>query len=402
MVTTISNKESTNWRPVAVSERYTALDLLRGFALFGVLLVNLLYFFRLSLFDHIFHFHSHSGWVNHAIDLVVAELVEFKAFDLFSLTFGIGVAVQAERAALRGVPVELFLVRRFLILFAFGACHMVLVSNVDILTLYAVCGLLVIPLLRLPIAVLAMVGLAAIYLPSVFAGWPPLPPEPVVRAHVANATHIYGTGSFGAILEFRWRETQELVAPLLVAMAQKTFGMMLLGVAVWRACVVREPRRYRSLLSAVRLGAGVIGIVNTTAEVLSQSTGKPVHVVAVMAALGSHVPLALAYAAALLAWRRSERASAFTAPVAAAGRMALTNYLAQSLVFALLFYGYGFQLFGRLDPMTAAAIGVAFYAAQLWFSVWWLKRYRFGPFEWVWRSMTYGRRQLMRQTLPCN
>jgi uncharacterized protein len=141
----------------------------------------------------------------------------------------------------------------------------------------------------------------------------------------------------------------------------------------------------------------VIGILNTTADVLSQSWGKPVKVAPFLEVLGSHVPLAFAYAAALLAWRRSGRAVAFAAPVAAAGRMALTNYLMQSAVFALLFYGYGFQLFGRLDPRTATAIGVAFYAGQLWFSAWWLKQYRFGPFEWLWRSLTYGRRQPMRQ-----
>jgi uncharacterized protein len=110
---------------------------------------------------------------------------------------------------------------------------------------------------------------------------------------------------------------------------------------------------------------------------------------------GSDLPLVLAYAAGLLAWHRSDRPKVWTAPVAAAGRMALSNYLAQSLIFAILFYGYGFGLFGRLDAATAAALGVALYAGQLWCSVWWLRRYRFGPFEWVWRSITYGRRQPM-------
>ena len=127
--------------PVSPSERYTTLDLVRGLALFGVLLINLLYFFRLSLFDHVFRFHSHDGLINHAIDLLAAEFVEFKAFDLFSLTFGISLAVQAERAMLRSRLPELFLVRRFLILLAFGICHMVLISNVDILSLYSVCGI---------------------------------------------------------------------------------------------------------------------------------------------------------------------------------------------------------------------------------------------------------------------
>jgi uncharacterized protein len=323
--------------------------------------------------------------------------VEFKAFDLFTLIFGIGVAIQAQRASRRGVRLEFFLVRRFLILLAFGACHMVLVSNVDILILYAVCGILTIALLRLPTPILALAGLAAIYLPSLFSGSLPLPPEAVWRVHVATATRIYATGSFGTILEFRWRETLELILPLIVGVAQKTLGLMLVGVAVWRTGVIAEPRRYRSLLWAVCLGAGVLGICNTTAEVLAQSSGRPVKVALFLEVLGSHVPLAFAYAAALLSWRRSARATAVTAPVAAAGRMALTNYLMQSIAFALLFYGYGFQLFGRLDPLAATVIGVAFYASQLWFSTWWLKQYQFGPFEWLWRSLTYGRRQPMRR-----
>jgi uncharacterized protein len=122
-----------------------------------------------------------------------------------------------------------------------------------------------------------------------------------------------------------------------------------------------------------------------------------VHVMPTFAVLGSDVLLAFTYASGLLLWRRSARAMAFTAPMTAAGRKALTNYLMQSLVFALLFYGYGFGLFGRLDPTTAALIGVAFYAGQLRFSKWWLNQYLFGPFEWLWRSLTYGRRQPMRQ-----
>ena len=133
---TMNSSENTNtWGPVEAPERYTALDLLRGFALFGVLLINLLYFFRVSLFDHILRFHSHAGRANHVIDILAKVLLEFKAFDLFALTFGIGLAVQSERAAARGVQVEAFLLRRFIVLSGLGACHMLLVSNVDILTL---------------------------------------------------------------------------------------------------------------------------------------------------------------------------------------------------------------------------------------------------------------------------
>src|SRR5580765_5450631 len=111
-------------KPVEGKARYAVLDLARGFSLFGVLVVNLLYFFRVSLFDHLLREHSHAGWANHAVDNFVAQWIEFKAFDLFSLTFGIGVGVQAKN----GAP---FLARRFAILLAFGLAHITLVSNVD-------------------------------------------------------------------------------------------------------------------------------------------------------------------------------------------------------------------------------------------------------------------------------
>ena len=170
---------------------------------------------------------------------------------------------------------------------------------------------------------------------------------------------------------------------------------MLVGMAVWRTRVIREPRRYRSLLWTFCGISGAIGILNTTADVLSQSSGREAHVPRLLAAIGSHVPLALAYAAGLIAWKPSQRVWELMRPVTAAGRMALTSYLTQSLVFALLFYGYGLGLFGRLDPTTAAGIGVALYAVLLWFSAWWFRQYRCGPFEWLWRSITYGHRQPM-------
>ena len=79
------------------------------------------------------------------------------------------------------------------------------------------------------------------------------------------------------------------------------------------------------------------------------------------------------------------------------GRMALTNYLMQSIVLGWVFYGYGFGLFGRIGPVAAAAIGVAIYMMQVYLSRLYLQRFRFGPFEWLWRSLSYGFRQPMRR-----
>ena len=212
---------------------------------------------------------------------------------------------------------------------------------------------------------------------------------PALKDHVVNATRIYSRGNYIEITAFRWHETQQFIAPLLIGSAQRTFGLMLLGVALWRFGIIGQPDRYRSLLWATCIVAGTIGLLNTTAHLMH------LHVQAIVDTLGSDVLLAFAYAAALLAWRPSPQSESRLAPVAAAGRMALSNYLTQSILFAIIFYGYGFGLFGHLAPAPAAALGITVYLAQLWFSTWWLHRYRFGPFEWLWRSLTYGRRQPM-------
>src|SRR5262249_17288201 len=116
-------------RPVSSDERNVALDALRGAALFGVLMVNLLVGFRVSLFDSIITFHTHTGWANHAVDILAAWLFEFKAFTLFSFLFGVGIGVQTERAARGKISAARFFVRRFAVLLAIGLCHMFLIWN---------------------------------------------------------------------------------------------------------------------------------------------------------------------------------------------------------------------------------------------------------------------------------
>src|SRR5204862_6552506 len=133
--------------------------------------------YRVSVFEHLLHEQSHTVWANHASDGFVAQWIELTAFDLFSLTFGVGVGVQAANGGA-------FLARRFLILLAFGLAHITLVSNVDILTLYAVCGLVLIPLRWLPAPLLAVAGIAAVFAPSLL----PVPALPDIPAHAAEAT----------------------------------------------------------------------------------------------------------------------------------------------------------------------------------------------------------------------
>jgi uncharacterized protein len=309
----------------------------------------------------------------------------------------VGFAVFADRAAARGIGATRFLVQRFLVLLALGLCHLLLIWNGDILTLYAVCGFLLLPLLRLPAVGLAVVGVAAVALSFVVPlGFLWL--GDALPGMAAEAARVYPEGSFTDVLAFHWRETRLLVLPLLSLALLRTWGLMVLGAAAWRAGVFRDTQRHLGLLWTVTLVGGVVGGSATALSVYTASTGQPTSAPAVLVDACSSIPLALAYGAGLLLALRLRPVAATATPFAAAGQMALTNYLTQSVVLSLLFYGYGLGLYHRLGSAPAALLGLGLYAGQLLLSWAWLRWYRFGPVEWLWRSLTYGRLQPIRRT----
>ena len=344
--------------------------MLRGLALFGVLLVNLDGAFRVSLFGHIM------APPTDPVSRLIVALLEFKAITLFSLLFGVSGAIQAERAQARGVAVTRFLARRFAVLIGLGLVHMLLIWNGDILVLYGFCGLLLLPLRRTSPLIQLLCGVVLILLPRLISLPFPFPSGAEMSAQAEAANRVYGGGSFAEIMLFRWRETGPFIVPLLLSVLPQTAGLMLCGMAAWGYGILREPERHRTLLLAIAIVGGVAG-----------------------AAAREPIPLACCYAAVVLLWLMPARVSGIAALFAAAGRMAFTNYLTESVVLGIIFYGYGFALFGRLSPAQGAAIGIALYLAQLVFSALWLRRYRFGPAEWLWRSLAYGRVLKMRYGL---
>jgi len=182
-----------------------------------------------------------------------------------------------------------------------------------------------------------------------------------------------------------------------VLVAPRTFGLLLLGAFAWRSGLLRDPERHRHLL----VGAAVLGLVLGLGMnfLETPSAGSPwrvmAPVVSAVSTLGS-VVLAIGYGAtciALYTFTRADRVLALFGPV---GRMAFSNYLTQSLVFGWIFFGYGLGQFGRLSSSQAMLIGIAVYVGQIFLSHWWLKRFRFGPMEWLWRTLMYGVRQPWR------
>jgi len=169
--------------------------------------------------------------------------------------------------------------------------------------------------------------------------------------------------------------------------------LFLLGAFAWRTGILRNPP-YHLLFS---IAAACIGL--GAALILFHAGGFGVggRIGALAEPLGTTL-LALGYGAAIIGIANLDSGKKLLGWAAPLGRMAFTNYLAQSLIFGWIFYGYGLGLFGRLGVASAIVIGVAVYAGQVLFSAWWLRRYRYGPVEWLWRTLMYGVRQPMRQT----
>ena len=376
------------------TERIQALDVLRGVAVAGILVANVLVFFG------IFMIPESRDPVARFVERV---FVDGKFYSIFSLLFGIGFGLQLARGGEAAVP---RFKRRLRVLLAIGAIHALLIWAGDILMLYALLGFMMpwfarksnrdllrwtVILLAVPTA-LYVIALAAWML--VGSGVPQTQPNTGVPAGILSIFETMGRGGVKDAIKgnlvfvaIRWAD---LVATVRFP---KVLGMFVLGLWTVRAGIAQSPATHRATL--VRwslLGWGVGLPMNVIAAgallrwpYLPPSPGGLLGVVA----QGVGIPmLALGYAAsvALLVVHGRRLVTAF-APV---GRMALTNYLMHSIICVTLSYGFGLGLWWRISASTAMLIAFAIIALQIPLSAWWLSRYRFGPVEWIWRRLTYG------------
>lgn len=385
-------------QPINPSERIDAIDVLRGLALFGVLVVNLVTEFRVSIFEQFLPSSGAQSPLDNAVSVILKVAVESKAFALFSLLFGVGLAIQYER--LEPNRRTILLLRRLAVLLAIGLVHLFLVSNGDILTEYAVAGFVVLPFLFGPRSVLAAGGVffLGIYLVS------PLPPQLVslpdatwMTQHVAEARRVYGNGGFFEILAFRIDEVP-FIFPLHAFVFPRTVSLFLLGAFVWRTGILRRVTDSRRLLLGVAISGIAVGLGLTLIAEGYVLSGWPALRPALLMRNLAPVLLAFGYSAAVIDFVSHSNGRKMLGWAAPVGRMAFTNYIIQSIVLGWLFYGYGLGLFGRLGTAAALLMAVVLYAAQAMLSAWWLRHYWYGPIEWLWRALMYCEPPPMRRT----
>ena len=383
-------------------ERIAALDVVRGFAVAGILFANVLTFFGIfALPDERASALSTAEADRIAVFLEHA-FISGKFYSIFSLLFGIGFGLQLARGGDAALP---RFNRRLRILLAIGAIHAVFVWAGDILMLYALLGFTLPWFARksdrdlVRWALLLLVSPTALYLLAlairliVAGSAPPTPGDTGVPPQIVAILERVGTGGVldafignALLLVGRWMDLFATVR------FPKVLGMFVLGLWLARRGIALSPSSHRDLISRwMRFGLAIGLPTNLVAAwaidrwpYLPPSIGGLVSVVT--QAIGIPM-LALGYAAtiALLIIDGRRMVTVF-APV---GRMALTNYLMHSVVCVTLSYGFGFGLWWRIGASTAMAIAAAIVLAQIPLSAWWLTRARFGPIEWIWRRLTY-------------
>jgi uncharacterized protein len=393
------------------------LDVIRGVAVFGILLVNIYAFSGYGFISEIQKRAIPGSGFDPLTNKLIAFLVEGKFYCLFSFLFGVGFSVFIERASARALAlrasggeqgadaIRLFK-RRLLGLLLIGLVHTTLIWFGDILATYAVLGFALIPFTRRDDRTVLRWGVAMLLLPialyTVLMGLasfaPPPAPSPAstgLPPILATAIDGIAHGNYIDLVRGNIIFTiGNVIRRLLLMFFPRVLGMFLLGFYAGRRSVFADLDAHAALLRRVCVLGFAIGLpVSLVASALTTDVPRPPDLrglaETILQSIGSPA-LALAYAAGLcLLFRRLPRVMLMLAPV---GRMALTNYLAQSVAGVLLFYGIGLQMFGRLS-LTAVVGGAAvFFVVQMIASRLWLSIALFGPAEWLWRSFTYGKR----------
>jgi uncharacterized protein len=357
-----------------------------------------------------------------------------KMMTIFSMLFGAGLVLMSDRMVQRGASPATFFYRRAVILLVIGLAHAYLLWQGDILVSYALCGMIVYPFRRLPPRAMMILGLL-VMLPSVWfargeSAQLAKARDAVQRVETAaqngetsDANLFLAEKSDGSrtsaeiednIRTYRQGSYLQLArnrAPNAFAVETTMFGTtfiwtvsgrMLLGMALMKLGVFSAQLSLRFYVILAILGYGLgLPLVGWGAYQLVENDFDVVYMLGGGAEFNDFGSLlvALGHVGTVISICKTGLATWLMRCLAAVGRIALSNYLMQSVICTTLFYGYGFALFGTLDRVHLLGVVVAVWILQFSYSLTWLKHFRFGPVEWLWRSLTYGKAQPMWNAL---
>jgi len=407
--------------PVLLQERVHSIDAIRGFALLGILIVNMIAFSGPP--GLYFSLVGVGAWTS-IWDTVASNFTMFfaqgKFYSIFAFLFGLGFFVFYERAKEKtGKPILLFY-KRLLILLLIGLIHAFFIWSGDILVTYALFGFLL-PLFfkRNPKTLLKWAGGIVVSLviltllsvmilttdKNILASM--MSDHQVfladVKMRIANSVQAYGSGTLAEIQAQRISDTLFMYQHVLLSSIFIIFPLFLLGLYAGKKGFFQNIVENSSTIKKMQIWGLAVGLILSTVKfmVIDLAIAEPfsfyaaIHLASM--AFGD-LGLAIFFMATIVRLYQNKNWTKRFVPLAYTGRMALSNYLLQSIVCTFIFYNFGLGLFGQVGPAIGLALAIVIFAGQVYVSKLWLQRYQYGPVEWLWKSLTYGK--FFRMKLP--
>nr|WP_244093927.1 DUF418 domain-containing protein [Jeotgalibacillus sp. R-1-5s-1] len=384
-------------QPLEQQGRIQALDVMRGFSLLGIFIVNMI-----SFHSPIYYYDPYSWWgdsVNAQTYWFINVFVQASFYPIFAMMFGAGLAIQHYRMKEKGQSFTGFAIKRLAVLLVIGIIHAFLVWSGDILITYAVTGFFLIWMLTLSGKMLLILGFIIYFLPQTLLAVILIFASAVDPTTVTNFSSVqgiessinnYGAGTIGEILNQRmddWLVANNTAGFVSIVIA--ILPLMMIGAGIAKTGLLRrasEKKKMIGVLAAVFLAAGLVvktipywAETNLAYDFMQDFVGGPL--------------LSLAYMAIIALAMTSSLMAKLLSPLAKTGRMSLTNYLLQSVIGTLIFYNYGLGLYGEVTLLTGTLMALGIFIMQVILSEIWLSKFKQGPMESIWRKLTYPKTQ---------
>lgn len=432
--------------PAPVTERILALDAVRGLALFGILVVNVLGISGLRAFAV-----DETSAIEPLLRQVVQIFFQGKFLSLFAILFGISFYLQLDRLEVKGISVFPTYWRRLGILFLFGVAH-ALVQPGEVLMPYALCGVLLLLFWKLPWKVVLAAAIILMAAPHLHTAWTTALAmnQAAVEASASDAgdgtageasddsqtapildsqeegggwerellpgrswdaydgpeaVRVHSTGSLAEVARYSFDFTRDRWTASLAGYLWIIFPLqlMMIGLLIGRSGVLRQVTQKKHLFQLAWWGglAAGLGLMWLTGPVFTWASAAGwnpwVGAIGNILFVAAGLTLAVAYGAGIFLLFQYDAARRLLAPLGAVGRMALTNYLLQTVITVWLFWGFGLGWYGRFGAGRVEIVALLVFAAQAVFSILWLRYFRYGPVEWLWRCGTYWKMLPMRR-----
>jgi len=400
---------------VTAKERIVSLDVMRGVALLGILPMNIQAFSMISAAymnpTAYGDLHGANYWVWYFCHLLADE----KFMTIFSMLFGAGIFLMTSHVEASGRKPAPLHYRRMGWLVLFGLLHSYLLWFGDILFTYGLCGMLAYCYRKMSPRKLIAYGVGFIAIASILFVWtawslPHMPPAkveflrqglwqptPEMKAHELAAYRSSWLGEMGQ------RANDSLtgeVSGFIYLAFWRVEGCMLIGMALFKLGVFsaqRPAKLYWTFIAAAVLVGFPIIVYGVHHDIAEGWDFRNAFFIGSQYNYWASMLVSLGWVGATMLVFQSPSLRPFTKPIAAVGRMAFSNYIFDTVVCTTLFYGFGFGLFGKVSRVTQIEIVLVIWIAQLMLSSIWMRYFQFGPLEWLWRSLTYWKRQPFRK-----